>query len=96
MGSRFVGFRLVRPGRNGAMRAVQRRTAGAEARAEAVRAVLGAWCRIGAGEAVGRADERDQAGEHAAEQRQEDDRLVHVGQPFMRLTSSTAIEPRVR
>ena len=36
-------------------------------------------------------------GNDGAEQRQEDDRLIHtIGQPFIRLMSSTAIEPRLR
>ena len=49
-----------------------------------------------AGEAGMRADERDQSRNDEAEQRQKDDRLVHQGQPFIRLISSTAIEPRLR
>ena len=43
-----------------------------------------------------RADERDHAGDDGAEKRQEDDGFVHAAQPFIRLTSSTAIEPRLR
>ena len=44
-----------------------------------------------------RTEERDEAGHDRAEQRQEDDRLVHARrQPFIRLMSSTAIEPRLR
>ncbi len=44
-----------------------------------------------------RADERDDPGQDGAQQRQKDDRLVHRRfQPFIRLTSSTAIEPRLR
>ena len=50
-----------------------------------------------AGEAPGRAVDRDRAGEDRAEQGQEDDRLIHgARQPFIRLMSSTAIEPRLR
>jgi choline-glycine betaine transporter len=44
-----------------------------------------------------RADERDQASQNGAQQRQENDCLNHLrAQPFIRLTSSTAIEPRLR
>jgi hypothetical protein len=44
-----------------------------------------------------RADQRDDACQDGAEQRQEDDCLDHIrAQPFIRLTSSTAIEPRLR
>ena len=43
-----------------------------------------------------RADDRDQSRDDEAEQRQKDDRLVHRCQPFMRLMSSTAIDPRLR
>ena len=49
-----------------------------------------------AGEARMRADERDQPRDDEAEQRQKDDGLIHRDQPFMRLMSSTAIEPRLR
>ena len=53
-----------------------------------------------AGESGTRAGERDQAGNDAAEQRQEDDGLSTCRaidhQPFIRLMSSTAIEPRLR
>jgi hypothetical protein len=46
--------------------------------------------RMGAGE-------RNDRGEDGAEQRQENDRLIHGGfQPFIRLMSSTAIVPRLR
>ncbi len=39
----------------------------------------------------------EQAGDQEAEKRQEDDGLVHASaQPFIMLTSSTAIEPRLR
>src|ERR1700719_1142101 len=44
-----------------------------------------------------RANERDDRGDDGPEQRQEDDCLDHSRvQPFIRLTSSTAIEPRLR
>ena len=44
-----------------------------------------------------RAEQRDQAGQNGAQQRQENDCLNHLrAQPFIRLTSSTAIEPRLR
>ena len=44
-----------------------------------------------------RADDRDQSGDDRADERQEDDCRVHVAaQPFIMLTSSTAIEPRLR
>ena len=52
--------------------------------------------RRAAGKAGMRADERDQPRDDEAEQRQKDDRLVHRAQPFIRLMSSTAIEPRLR
>ena len=52
--------------------------------------------RILARQPVARANERDGAGDNGAEERQEDDRLVHTAQPFIKLTSSTAIEPRLR
>jgi hypothetical protein len=43
------------------------------------------------------ARQRDDRRDDAAEQRQEDDGLIHeVSQPFIRLMSSTAIEPRLR
>jgi hypothetical protein len=42
-----------------------------------------------------RAGKRDQARHDGADQRQEDDRLIHR-QPFMRLMSSTAIDFRLR
>src|ERR1051325_3042555 len=42
------------------------------------------------------ADNRDEPGENSADQRQEYDSLIHAAQPFIRLTSSTAIEPRLR
>ena len=39
----------------------------------------------------------EQAGDQEAEQRQEDDQIVHgAAQPFSELMSSTAIEPRLR
>ena len=44
-----------------------------------------------------RAEDGDQSGEDRAEQRQEDNGLNHrTSQPFIRLMSSTAIEPRLR
>ena len=77
------------------MVAVRRRRAAARVRAMLVHGVLGARHRVLAGEAPARTGERDQARDDEAEQRQEDDRLIH-GQPFIRLMSSTAIEPRFR
>ena len=52
--------------------------------------------RILAGQPVARADKRDGAGDDGAQERQEDDGLVHTAQPFIKFTSSTAIEPRLR
>ena len=52
--------------------------------------------RVFARMAVARAHERNGAGNNSADQRQKDDRFVHAAQPFIRLTSSTAIEPRLR
>jgi len=44
-----------------------------------------------------RAGQRDQGRQDGTEQRQEDDRLIHApAQPFIRLMSSTVIEPRLR
>ena len=52
--------------------------------------------RLGAGMARARPGDRDEAGEDRAEERQEDDRGIHPPQPFIMLTSSTAIDPRFR
>ena len=53
--------------------------------------------RIAARVARMRPEQRDQAGQNGAQQRQKDDCLNHsCAQPFIRLTSSTAIEPRLR
>jgi hypothetical protein len=44
-----------------------------------------------------RANDRDGSRNDGADQRQKNNCLDHVeGQPFIRLTSSTAIEPRLR
>ena len=59
--------------------------------------ILDAGIRRSAGMTRARAGKRDEAGDDGAEQRQEDDRLIHAApQPFIRLMSSTAIEPRLR
>ena len=59
--------------------------------------VFGALKRGPAGVARVGADERDDPGQDGAKQRQENDRLIHGGcQPFIRLMSSTAMEPRLR
>jgi hypothetical protein len=52
--------------------------------------------RILAGQPVARADKRDGTGNDGAKERQEDNGLVHAAQPFIKFTSSTAIEPRLR
>ena len=53
--------------------------------------------RILAGKTIASADKRNRAGKDGAKERQEDDGLVHLSaQPFIRLTSSTAMEPRLR
>ncbi len=52
--------------------------------------------RILAGQPVARADQRDGAGNDGDQERQKDDGLVHAAQPFIKFTSSTAIEPRLR
>ena len=64
--------------------------AGMAARVIVVRRRRPAW------ESRMRAHDRDAGRDEEAEQRQEDDGLVHRDQPFMRLMSSTAIEPRLR
>src|SRR5262249_38745085 len=52
---------------------------------------------VAARTAAMRTGQRDDRRDDGAEQRQEDDSLIHVcAQPFIRLTSSTAIEPRLR
>src|SRR6185312_16372620 len=61
------------------------------------RGIVHARRRTLARKARTRAGERDDAGEDRAEKRQEDDGLVHrKAQPFIKLMSSTAIEPRLR
>ena len=48
-------------------------------------------------ESHARAAQRNDRRDDAAEQREENDRLIHKKvQPFIRLMSSTAIEPRLR
>src|SRR6478752_8900884 len=64
-------------------------------RAEVVRMILSAMRRLAAGEARARPDNGDGTCQNAAQQGQEHDGEVHR-QPFMRLMSSTAIEPRLR
>jgi len=51
--------------------------------------------RLAAGKTSTRTSNRDHAAENGAKQRQKDNRLNH-NQPFIRLMSSTAIEPRLR
>jgi hypothetical protein len=52
--------------------------------------------RIFARITVARANERDHAGDDGAKQRQDHNGFVHAAQPFIKFTSSTAIEPRLR
>src|SRR5262245_49149970 len=87
----LLGGRMVDDG----VLAVRRRGAAGGVRPVVGHVVLGSAARIAAGPAPARTGERDQAGDDAAEQRQEDDPLIHL-QPFIRLMSSTAIEPRFR
>jgi hypothetical protein len=57
--------------------------------------ILRADIRRPAGVKGARADKRDERRDDGAEERQENDRVIQA-QPFIRLTSSTAIEPRLR
>ena len=57
--------------------------------------VLAAWGWIAARATRARADDRNRGSEHTPQQRQENDGEIHR-QPFIRLMSSTAIDPRLR
>ena len=74
------------------MRAVRRRLGMcmADVGCSMIMAVRGAAWKTRA-----RAGNRDQCRDDGAEERQENDRVIHP-QPFIRLMSSTAIEPRLR
>ena len=44
-----------------------------------------------------RSEDGDQAGDDRAQKGKENDRVIHLaGQPFITLTSSTAMDPRLR
>ena len=99
-GRRLVFLFLVMRGMDDGVVAMRRRRAVAVIDASMAGVVLGTVSGVGIAARMtrARAGERDQAGDDAAEQRQEDDRLIHYAarQPFIRLMSSTAIEPRLR
>ena len=58
--------------------------------------ILTARRRAFPGETRARAGKRDYAGQNGAEKREKDYRLIHAPQPFIKLMSSTAIDPRLR
>ena len=75
--------------------------AAVHARRAVMRAMVGGMVfaarrRTFARETRARTGKRNHAGQNGAEQGQKDDRLIHAPQPFIRLMSSTAIEPRLR
>ena len=77
--------------------AVGRRSAAAGMGTKIVRVTFRPMPRAAARVACARTGDRNDRRDNAAKQREEDDRLIHEGdQPFVRLTSSTAIEPRLR